>query len=393
MELQLDPEEMAFRNEVRAFLSEKLPPDMAERNKRGFHFNIEDRRFWTKILAEKGWSGPSWPVDLGGPGWDDKRVMIFEEECMLAGAPITDQSGFKLVGPVIYTFGTEEQKKFFLEGTRIGEIFWGQGFSEPNAGSDLASLTTRAVRDGDDYIINGHKIWTSDCQYANYIFALVKTDPEAKQRGISFVIFDAHAPGVTIRPIIDIGEGHSLNEVFLDDVRMPASGLIGEENKGWDYAKFLLDNERAFSAEIPRNKLGLNKLKAIASTERSMGGRLIDDPLFSSRIAQLEADLYALEFLTLRALDQKSGGTELPVGSMLKIRGTELQQKIGELQVEALGEYGAVVYPSDQENALPPGPDYAPGVLADFMYRRATTIYGGANEIQRTIIAKSFLGL
>lgn len=397
MNLDPDPNDETFRQEVRAFIARALPTDMAERNKRGYHTLAEDRRFWTRALAEQGWSGPAWPVSVGGPGWSDWQVMIFEEECFLAGAPLVDQAGFKLVGPVIYTFGTDEQKQRFLAPTRTGDLFWGQGFSEPNAGSDLASLSTRAVKatdaDGEHYVVDGHKIWTSDVHQADFIFALVKTDPDAKQRGISFIIIDAHAPGVTIRPIIDIGEGHSLNEVFLDTVRVPVENLIGEENRGWTYAKFLLDNERAFSAEVPRNKLQLARLKAIARQERQGDVPLLQDPVFASRVAQLEADLYALEYLTLRALAEKDEGSTLPVGSMLKIRGSELIQKLGEMQVEALGVYGAVLYPELETNAAPPGPDYAPGVLADFMYRRATTIYGGANEIQRTIIAKSFLGL
>ncbi len=388
MKLGIDPAEAAFRDEIRAFLAEALPADMAERNKRGFHTTIDDRRTWTKILAAKGWAGPAWPVEHGGPGWDERQVMIFAEEAWMAGAPMVDEAGFTLAAPVIWTFGTPEQKARWLEPTRRGELFWGQGFSEPNAGSDLASLSTRAVRDGDEYVINGTKIWTTDGHHADLIFALVKTDPEAKQRGISFVIIDAHAPGVTIRPIIDIGEGHSLNEIFFDNVRIPADWLIGEENKGWSYGKFLLDNERAYSAEIPRNKRALARAKALG---RESG--MLDDPDFSARVAEAEADLMALDYMTLRALTMKSSGTDLPVGSILKIRGSELNQKLGALQIEALGPYGAVVYPEDESGDAPPGPDSAPGALSEYLYRRAVTIYGGSNEIQRTIIAKSFLDL
>jgi alkylation response protein AidB-like acyl-CoA dehydrogenase len=319
--------------------------------------------------------------------------MIFEEECLLAGAPEVDVAGFRLVGPVIYTFGTEEQKRRFLEPTRTGGLFWAQGFSEPNAGSDLASLTTRAVRDEHGFVVTGQKTWTSNAQYADFIFTLAKTAPEAKQRGISFLIIDARAPGVTVRPIIDIGEGHSLNAVFFDEVRVPPENLIGEQNKGWSYTKFLLDNERAFSAEVPRNKANLRRLKSFASQARKHDRRLIDDPVFATRIAQLEVDLHALEYLTLRALTQKAAGSDLPVGSMLKIRGSELMQKIGELQIEALGDHGAIVYPQAPDGSALPGPPDAPGALAEFLYRRATTIYGGANEIQRGIIARTFLGL
>jgi len=393
MDLMLHPSYEEFRQEVRAFLAEKLPADMAARARRGFHGTQEDRKNWTKILAEKGWAGPAWPVELGGPGWDPMRVMIFEEECLLAGAPEVDVSGFRLVGPVIYTFGNEEQKRRFLAPTRSADIFWGQGFSEPSAGSDLAALSTRAVADGDAYVVNGHKIWTSNVQHADFIFTLVKTAPEAKQKGISFLIIDARAPGVVIRPIVDIGEGHSLNEVFFDNVRVPLENLIGEENKGWSYAKFLLDNERAFSAEVPRNKANLQRLKAFATEAPDGAGRLIDNPVFAVRIAQLEVELCSLEYLTLRALTQKASGGDLPVGSMLKIRGSELMQKIGDLQIEALGDHGSIVYPELPSDNMPPGPADAPGALADFLYRRATTIYGGSNEIQRTIIAKTFLEL
>lgn len=393
MDFSLDPQYVVFRQEVRTWLNANLPADMAERGLRRFHFAQADRQAWTRLLAAKGWSAPTWPASEGGPGWDPMQVMIFEEECMAAGAPELDDTGFRLAAPVIYTFGTAEQKRRFLDPTRAGEMFWGQGFSERGAGSDLAALSTRAERVGDEYIVNGHKLWTSNVQYADRIFLLVKTDPEAKQRGISFLIIDAHAPGVTIRPIIDIGEGHSLNEVFLDDVRAPADNLIGEVNKGWSYAKFLLDNERAFSAEIPRNKAYLARLKQLAREMPAGSRRLIDDSSFAARIADAEADLAALEYLTLRALSRKAEGTSSPVGSILKVRGSELMQKIGALQVEALGDYGAIVYSPDPGTARLPGPPTAPGVLADFLYRRSTTIYGGANEVQRSIIARSFLGL
>ncbi len=397
MNLEFDPSDEAFRQEVRAFLKEKLPPDMAERNSRGYHQTGRDRQRWTQILAEKGWSAQNWPVEYGGTGFSHIQQLIYEEEAYYAGAPFVDIMGFKLVGPVIYTFGTEEQKRRFLGPIRRGEISWGQGFSEPNAGSDLASLTTRADRDGDHYVINGRKIWTSEAQYSDYIFALVKTDPPAKQRGISFMVFDSRAPGVTIRPIIDIGEGHSLNEVIIENVRTPVENLIGEPNKGWTYAKFLLENERAFNGEVPRNKFYLQRLKKLASLERDGQRPLIEEPIFASRIAQVEAELHALEWMTLRTLAAKEGGAGLPYGSILKVRGTELQQKMTELQVEALGDVGAIVYTNPHllkdNKPYPPGPDYAWGILADFFYRRATTIYGGSNEVQKNILAKTFLGL
>lgn len=398
MNFDIDPADVAFRAEVRAFLREHLPRDMAERTKSGYHFLRDDQRAWTKVLNKKGWSGPNWPKAWGGTGWSPVRQFIFEDESFAAGAPPVDTSGFKMIGPILMTFGSEAMKAHY--GPRIldGDVFWGQGFSEPNAGSDLGSLSTRAVRDGGDYVINGHKIWTSYVETADVIFMLVKTDPEARQRGISLLLVDKDAPGVTIRPIIDIGEGHSLNEVFFDDVRTPLHNLVGEEGKGWTYAKHLLDLERAFSAEWPRNKRNLAQLRIIAGTERACGQRLIDTPGFASRLASLEVDLEALEWLTLRALYDRAGGSELPVGSLLKVRGSELLQKIGEMQVEALGDRCAYMYADPHrsdgvQESWPPGPPHAPGVVADYMYRRATTIYGGANEVQRTIIARSFLEL
>lgn len=401
MNFDVDPGDKAFRDEVRAFLRETLPADMAERGSRNYHFNREDQRAWTRMLFDKGWSGPNWPKAWGGTGWSPVRQFIFEEECFLAGAPPIDTAGFRMIGPVIMTFGSPAMKAHY--GPRIlrGDVFWGQGFSEPNAGSDLGSLRAGAVRDGDDYVINGQKIWTSYVDTADMIFALVKTDPGAGTKGISMLLVESRAPGVTIRPIIDIGESHSLNEVFFDNVRTPVVNLVGEEGKGWTYAKFLLNLERAFSAEWPRNKRNLEALKAMARSARRNGQRMIDTPGFAARLAKLEVDLQALEWLTLRALyehDREAGADALPIGSLLKVRGSELLQKIGEMQMETLGDHASYVYPDPLtvpggKAAWPPGPDYAPGVVADYMYRRATTIYGGANEVQRTIIARSFLGL
>jgi len=394
---ELDPADEAFREEVRAFIRTHLTADMAERNASGYHFRRKDMAWWTRLLYDHGWAGPNWPRAWGGTGWSHLRQFIFEEECFMAGAPPLDTAGFRMIGPVIMSFGSEALKAYW--GPRIlrGEVFWGQGFSEPNAGSDLGSLSTRAERDGDHYVINGRKIWTSYVDTAQMIFMLVKTDPAARQRGISMVLVPVDTPGITVRPIIDIGEAHSLNEVFFDDVRTPVSNLVGEEGKGWTYAKFLLDLERAFSAEWPRNRRNLEQLRHMARTERSDGTRLIDTPGFAARIASLDVELQALQYLSLRALTAQADDT-LPVGSMLKIRGSELLQRIGELQVEALGDYAAYVYPDPVEHpdgkaAWPPGPAHAPGVLTDFLDRRATTVYGGANEVQRTIIARSFLEL
>lgn len=398
MNFDIDASDVAFRAEVRAFLHDAVPADMAERTRRGFHPLREDTRAWTRILNRKGWSGPNWPREWGGTGWSPIRQFIFDEECFMAGAPAIDTAGFKMIGPIIMTFGSEQMKAEF--GPRIldGDVFWGQGFSEPNAGSDLGSLSTAAVRDGGDYVINGRKIWTSFVETADMIFVLAKTDPDARQRGISMLLVDKNAPGVTIRPIIDIGEGYSLNEVFFDDVRTPATWLVGEEGKGWSYAKHLLDLERAFSAEWPRNRRNLAQLRTMAAHTRAGGVRLIDSPGFAARLAQLDVDLEALRWLSLRALYERKGGSRLPVGSLLKVRGSELLQKIGQMQVEVLGDYASYLYadphatPAAQMDWAP-GPAHAPGVVADYMYRRATTIYGGSNEVQRTIIARTFLEL
>lgn len=395
MNLELDPADEAFRLEVRAFIRQHLPAEMARRNSNGFHVGREDQSWWARCLYDHGWGGPSWPKEWGGPGWSHLRQFIFEEECLMAGAPVLDMAGMRMIGPVLMTFGSDEMKAKWAPKILKGEVFWGQGFSEPNAGSDLASLTTRAERDGDEYVINGRKIWTSFVDTAQMIFLLAKTDPAAKQKGISMLLVPKDATGITIRPIIDLGEAHSLNEVFFDNVRTHVSNLVGEENQGWTYAKFLLNQERAFSGEVPRNKRNLAQLRAMASQENAAGVRLIDTPGFALRMAQLDVELQALDYLSMRAL---SAGTDerLPVGSLLKIRGSELLQKIGKMQVEALGDHAAYVYPEarihpDGAAALPPGPDYTAGVLPDYLYRRATTIYGGANEVQRTIIAKSFL--
>jgi alkylation response protein AidB-like acyl-CoA dehydrogenase len=386
-----DHEAEAFRAEVRAFLRDHLPHDMAARALRGYHASKQDMLGWTRILHARGWSAPHWPREHGGPGWTPLQRHLFEEECALAGAPPTCTSAFMLVAPVIYTFGSAEQVARHLPPILRGETWWGQGFSEPNAGSDLASLKTRAVRDGDHYVVNGQKTWTTEGHYADWFFCLVRTDPDAKpQRGISFLLVDARSPGITVRPIVSIDGAHSLNEVFFDDVRVPLANRVGDEGQGWSCAKFLLDNERAFSAEVPRNKRMLARLKALAATLSPDAA----DAAFTRRIAEVEAELAALEVLTLRALAEHGSerASAWPAGSMLHVLGSELQQKTGALLVQALGEYGVVDYPEDAAPGTLPGPEAAPGITADFLYRRAVTVYGGSNEIQRNLIARHWLG-
>jgi alkylation response protein AidB-like acyl-CoA dehydrogenase len=392
MDFTHDESDRRFREEVREFIAKTLPVEMAHRILRGYHQHQEDMRAWTAALHKKGWSAPNWPVEYGGPGWSPLRRLIFEEESFLAGAPALSTLGVSLVGPVIYTFGSDAQKARYLPGILSGKELWGQGFSEPGSGSDLASLRTRADRVGDHYVINGQKAWSSEAHWAQHVFLLARTNPSVKpQAGISFFLVPANSPGLVISPVIDIGGGHSLNEMFFDNVQIPVSNRVGEEGKGWSYAKFLLENERAFSAEVPRNKKNFARLQKIATIETRHGRPLIEDESFALRMAQLQVDLDTLEYLTLGAL---SGANENPVASVLKIRGTELIQRIGELTMEALGDHAAPYYPEPTTQDIKlPEIDHAYGVSSEFFYRRAVTIYGGSNEIQRNLIAKQILGL
>jgi alkylation response protein AidB-like acyl-CoA dehydrogenase len=396
MDFTLDPADQAFQEEVRAFIRAHLPADIARRGRQGYHPRRDDVQRWTRILNEKGWAAPAWPAEYGGAGWSPLRRYLFQVEFHAAGCPVLDQSGFELVGPVLYSFASAAQKARYLPAIRNADEFWCQGFSEPNAGSDLASLKTKGVRDGDTYVVNGQKTWTSEAHKADMMFALVRTDPEARpQAGISFLLIDMKSPGLTVRPIYTINEGHSVNEIFLDDVRVPAENLVGEENKGWAYAKFLLNNERAMSAETAHTRHDLDLLKEIVAGGAERG------PLFAAKMARLEIELMALEYAVLRVLHMDAGDPAVnSVASVLKIRGAELRQRVADLAVEALGDHGLAVYPDveGQDNMdvlapVPPTPAIAAGALSKSMFRRATTIYGGTNEIQRTIIAKSVLGL
>jgi acyl-CoA dehydrogenase len=384
----------AFRQEIRAFLRDHLPPEMAQRNLTKVHPSRQDVLGWMVILASKGWSVPKWPVAYGGTGWSARKLAAYEEELDLAGAPASNIQGVSLVGPVIYSFGSEAQKARYLPAIRNGMEYWSQGFSEPNSGSDLASLRTRAVRDGDHYVISGQKIWTSQSMDADMCFVLARTDPDVKpQRGISFFLVSLRSPGVTVRPIRSIDEGESLCEVFFDDVRVPADSIVGEEGKGWDYAKFLLANERTTTAEVPRNKRLLSRLKSIAASEARDGQALIDCPLFRYTIAEHEIELTCLEAGVARVID---GDADPLLPSILKVQGCELMQALQKAQVDALGPYGVAYFPQghDEPGAaqMPPVPVHARDVVADFLFRRAATIYGGSNEIQKNIISKVLLG-
>ncbi len=397
MDLQFSDDDLAFQEEVRSFLKDNLPAALLDRSDRGLHPLKDDIVAWQKALHKKGWIAPNWPVEYGGTGWSLTQKYIYNREYFLSGAPQTIAFGLNMVGPVIYTFGTQEQKDTHLQDILESNIWWCQGYSEPGAGSDLANLKTRAVRDGDDYVINGQKIWTSWSQYADMMFCLVRTDTECKpQEGISFILIDMNTPGIERRPIIGLDQEHSLNEVFFTDVRVPAKNLIGEENKGWTYAKFLLGHERNMIARVARSQYQLARLKEIAKVQRIGAGVLGDDPDFCRRVAKIETDLMTLEAMELRYLSQDIAGKKLMAEpSVLKIRGAEIAQDIKTMTVEALGAYGMAYEPDpvfQQRNDGPIGPDYLHGAMADHLYQRAATIYGGTNEIQRNIIAKLILG-
>ncbi|GLQ05513.1 acyl-CoA dehydrogenase family protein [Sneathiella chinensis] len=398
MDLSFSDEDLAFKAEVREFLETKLPEDVRSYYSRGMHVPKELQVRWQKILHEQGWMAPAWPVEYGGTGWTVTQRYIAAQEFGTMGAPTPMPFGVSMVGPVIYTFGSQEQKDYYLPRILNSEDWWCQGYSEPGSGSDLASLQTKAVRDGDDYIVNGQKIWTSYAQHANMIFCLVRTDSNAKaQEGISFLLIDMNTPGITIKPIYGIDKENTLNEVFFDDVRVPVKNRVGEENKGWTYAKFLLGNERSTIARVAQSKRRVNKLKEIAKTERVDGGLLADDKDFMRKLAQIEVDLMALEYTELRMLSQEAAGKRFTAEpSLLKIKGTEIQQRLTELLVESLGMYGApyeAMGDYEGRNDTAPGPDYANGPMAEHLYLRAATIYGGTNEIQRNIISKMVLGL
>lgn len=398
-----NPQSESFRQDVRAFLAEHLPADMAWRGQQGYLPGDDDSLRWTKILYEtRGWSVPFWPKQYGGTNWTAEQRYIFEEECYLAGAPLPNQQGVSLVGPVICEFGSEEQKQRFLPPIQKGEVYYVQGFSEPEAGSDLASLRTTAIRDGDHYVVNGQKIWTSNGIWGQWGFLLVRTDPAAKpQKGISFLLVDMNTPGITVRPITSLDGCNHLAEVFYENVRVPVENLVGEENKGWGYTKFLLFNERAFlGAEAPALKRYLAKIRRYASLERSGETPLINAPSFAQRLAEYELEVLAIDMTVQRVLHQGvnelTGG--MAIGSMLKAKGSELHQKLTEMLLEVIGDYGAVFYSDPNEEHRWRGqrfigPEYAPGLAAELFYRRACSIYGGSSEIQRNIIAKALFDL
>jgi len=399
MDLHFTDEELAFRDEVRRFIAENLPQDIRRATRRApSYVSREQLVRWQKILGAKGWLAPAWPKEYGGPGWNAVQRYLYDEEYQAADCPRVSPFGVQMVGPVIYTFGSEAQKRAYLPKILSSEHLWCQGYSERGAGSDLAGLQTRAVRDGDDYVVNGHKIWTSHAHHADMMFCLVKTDTRVKpQQGISFLLIDTKTPGLTIRPIVSIDGNHYLNEVFFDDVRVPVANRVGEEGKGWTYAKFLLGNERTGIAGVSKSKRKLERLREIAALEREDGGILADDASFRARMAALQAQNTALEYTQLRLLARDRDGRGVGAeSSMLKIRGSEIEQGLNEMLVEALAYYAAPYEPAavrEDWNEPPVGPDYGFGLMNERLLRQAATIYGGSNEIQRNIIAKAVLGL
>ncbi len=398
MDLNFSAEERAFRDEVRSFLETELPAALSAKVKSGKRLTKDDLETWHAILNKQGWLAESWPVEFGGTGWNAIQRQIFEDECFAAGAPRTVPFGLKMLAPVLMKYGSDEQKRTILPRILDGSDWWCQGYSEPGSGSDLASLKTKAERDGDHYVVNGQKTWTTLGQYANKIFCLVRTSSEGKrQEGISFLLIDMDTPGVTVRPIILLEGTHEVNEVFFDNVRVPVSNLVGEENKGWTYAKYLLTHERTNIANVGANKESLTHLKYIGERQKHRGRPLMEDPLFAARLAQIEMDLDAMSTTNLRLLSSPDSVANAgPMSSMLKIKGTEIRQAINDLTRRALGPY-AMPFVSEAldtgYNEVPIGPDYAAPVSQEYFNNRKISIYGGSNEIQRGIISKTMMGL
>ena len=401
MDLRFTPEEIAFRQEVRAFIRDNLPADIHAKMKLGNGPSKEDTVRWQRILNARGWAGLSWPKEWGGPGWTAIQKMIFLEENQMAPAPELSSFNITMIGPVLLQFGTEEQKRRFLPRAANLDDWWCQGFSEPGAGSDLASLKTAAKLDGDHYVVNGQKIWTSTAHHADWCFVLVRTNPNAakRQEGISFLLVDMKTPGITVRPIISIDGSHHLNEVFFDDVRVPVSLRVHQENKGWDVAKFLLGNERTGIARLGKSKERVKAAKAMAHAVNANGRPLIQDATFRQRIAQLEVDMKALEITQYRVVSAydkaKGSGRPDPLSSVLKVKGTELLQATTELAVDVAGPMAMPVWA--EELAAMNEPDdmleAASASTGSYLFLRAASIYGGTNEIQKNILTKAVLGL
>ncbi|MCP3716406.1 acyl-CoA dehydrogenase family protein [Paraburkholderia sp. CNPSo 3281] len=390
MRLEFSVEDEAFRAEVREFVKKKLSPELKRKAELGLRIERADYVEWYTHLYERGWITPSWPKEAGGPGWTPLQRYIFDEETLVGGAPRIIASGINMLGPVLNAFGTPEQKERYLPAIRRSETWWAQGFSEPGAGSDLASVRTTAVRDGDYFVVNGHKVWTSYAHWCEMMFALVRTDPNAKpQEGISFLLIDMKSPGVELRPIRMLEGGTDLNEVYLDNVRVPVENLVGEVNKGWSYGKYLLGHERTGIAGIGSCKQQLARVKQLGKLQGLAG-----DPLFEARVSRFEIELMALEFTGLRMLSANQHSRVPAVeASMLKVRGTELRQAIYALLTDVAGPDGIPFDEAallDQAGHEPPSPEETVAVAANYFDARKLSIYGGTNEVQRNLISRAF---
>ncbi len=398
MELRWTEEERHFRQEVRDFINRELPQETRDRMIRGKSPTKAQVVEWQQKLNRQGWAAPEWPKEYGGPGWTMAQRYIFREELMLAPAPSPLGFNINMCGPVIIAFGTEEQKRRFLPRMLNLDDWWCQGFSEPGAGSDLAGLKTRAVLEGDHWVVNGQKTWTTLAQHADWIFLLVRTDPNAKkQEGISFLLVDMKTPGITVRPIITIEGGHEVNEVFFDDVKVPKENLVGQVNRGWDCAKYLLGNERFGQARVGASRERIRRLKRIAGETMQDGKPMIQDPGFRQAVTEIEVELQALEMTVMRVIanEKRRGNKPDPATSVLKIKGTEIQQGVSELLMKAAGPYAWIDGDPEAEgsNQWDLAPDWAYGLAGTYFNWRKQSIYGGSNEIQRNIMAKAFLGL
>jgi len=392
MDLAFTPEEQAFREDIRVWVHANLPADIQHKVRNALRQTRDDMQRWAKILGKKGWLGHGWPKEFGGPGWNAVQKHLFEEECALAGAPRVVPFGPVMVAPVIMAFGNAEQQQRFLPGIASGEVWWSQGYSEPGSGSDLASLKCKAERVGDKYIVNGQKTWTTLGQYGEWIFCLVRTSSDGKpQTGISFLLIDMTSPGVSVKPIVLLDGEAEVNEVWFDNVEVPANNLIGEENKGWTYAKHLLSHERTNIADVNRSKRELERLKKIAKAEG-----VWEDLRFRDEIAKLEVDVVALEMMVLRVLSaEKTGKNSLDIAGLLKIKGSEIQQRYAELMMLAAGPFALPFIEEAMEAGwqgdYPGGASGNAPLASTYFNMRKTTIYGGSNEVQRNIVAQTVL--
>jgi alkylation response protein AidB-like acyl-CoA dehydrogenase len=394
MRIELSAADLAFRDEVRAFLDEALTPELRAAGRLTTSV-FTDRGWsapWHKALYEKGWVAPAWPVEYGGAGWSEMQRYVFASECAEAGAPSLAPMGLRMCGPVLMRYGTPEQKAHYLPRILSGEDYWCQGYSEPGAGSDLASLQLRAVSDGDDYVLSGSKIWTTHAQFANRMFCLVRTEASGRpQQGITFLLLDMHSPGLSVRPIITLAGDHEVNQVFFEDVPVPKTNRVGPENEGWTVAKYLLEFERggAFAAGLKASMRRLRKVAAEAG--------LLPDPAYARRLAEAEIELTAIEITEQRVMSAlASGANPGPASSLLKMRGTEAMQRLDELAIEAAGQWGGVHQPAARQpggNVPPVGPQAHLTSMPRYLNNRAASIYGGSNEVQRNIMAKLVLGL